>query len=437
MRIIVRSASNNDARAVQEFLGAAEFEAAALPGPAAYATALPEGEDVVVVPALDGDLARAGAYFEDLPSDSQRLCALAAVPFETLLSTNLAFETPFDGVIAIDGPRKLLGAQIDAYVRKAVAVEERTRRFATAVALNVKLPGPSRPKPLKALYIGAPSTQFLALERAFAPAPGLVAAAFTSFCGFDYLHDEAFDAVVLNGAKDPATAIGLCAALRRNAQLYHMPTMVLTAPDDAATRDAAVERGASVAVAANAPFEAPLGWLFEAIRRERIRKAAERDNFALRDLMGDPRTGLFRKKMFEAHVQRLAIEHHASGRPFSIAILRATARAGINQISEEAWRRGFGEVCSLAGRLIRDTDCATAIAEDAIAIALPSTAVIGARKSAERIASVAECTAFSAGDATDQPLAFERSAAELQPGESGEALLARVERELLEERATA
>ena len=43
---------------------------------------------------------------------------------------------------------------------------------------------------------------FLALERALADHGGVVAAAFSSYAGFDHLHDEPFDAVVLNGAQD-------------------------------------------------------------------------------------------------------------------------------------------------------------------------------------------------------------------------------------------
>ena len=38
---------------------------------------------------------------------------------------------------------------------------------------------------------------FLALERVLAQHGGLVAAAFSSYAGFDHLHDEPFDAVVL------------------------------------------------------------------------------------------------------------------------------------------------------------------------------------------------------------------------------------------------
>src|SRR5690606_24713075 len=147
---------------------------------------------------------------------------------------------------------------------------------------------PLEARRLKALYIGAPSSMFLALERALAEQGGLVAAAFSSYAGFDHLHDEPFDAVVLNGAQDAQTAVSLCAALRRNATLYHLPTMVIVASGDSETAKAAIARGASAVATVNAPCGPSLGWLFEAVRRERRRRAAEHEMLSLRDLMGDP-----------------------------------------------------------------------------------------------------------------------------------------------------
>jgi two-component system cell cycle response regulator PopA len=278
---------------------------------------------------------------------------------------------------------------------------------------------------------------FLSLERALGMHNGLVAAAFTSFTGFDHLHDEVFDAVVLNGAQKPQTAISLCAALRRNATLYHLPTMVIVAPGDEATAHAAIERGASSVVQANAPCGPSLGWLFEAIRRERRRAAAEHAVQALRDRMGDPRTGLFLRGPFEAHLAGLANAHHASGRPLALAALRVMPAHGARQPDEHVWNKGFDEISSLAGRLMRETDSGAAIGRDLIAVALPGSNLKGARRTAERIASVAECTAFAAGDGGAGPLVFEQSAVELQPGESGAAMLARALRGLENESVSA
>jgi two-component system cell cycle response regulator PopA len=96
----------------------------------------------------------------------------------------------------------------------------------------------------------------------------------------------------------------------------------------------------------------------------------------------------------------------------------------------EAWTRGFNEIASLAARLMRETDSGAAIGHDVIAVALTATDLKGARRTAERIASVAECTAFASGDNGTGPLVFEQSTVELQPGESGAALLARALRAL-------
>jgi hypothetical protein len=63
-------------------------------------------------------------------------------------------------------------------------------------------------------------------------------------------------------------------------------------------------------------------------------------------------------------------------------------------------------------------------------VALPATNLEGARRTAARIASVAECTAFAAGEKDVGPLLFEQSAVELQPGESGGGALARALRAL-------
>src|SRR5262249_36619402 len=150
----------------------------------------------------------------------------------------------------------------------------------------------------------------------------------TSFTGFDHLHDEQFDAVVLNGAADAQTAVALCAALRRNASLHALPTMMITAPGDENTARAAIDRGACAVAPMDQPSTAAMGWLFDAIRRERRRKAAEHDVRALRDLMGDARTGLFREAAFAAHLDRLADAHHESGRPLGLVALHVLPAHG-------------------------------------------------------------------------------------------------------------
>lgn len=410
MRIVVRAADARVARDAQALLGDAGIAATALAGP--YRDA-PDGEDIRIL--ADDRVA---------PGDGggRLLSTLIGRSFESPPALGMQSRS---GAVALNAPPRLLAAQMDAWTRVAIAEEERQRRSETAAALGIAAPKSLEPRKLKALYIGAPSSVFLALEKTLAEQGGLVAAAFTSYTGFDHLHDEPFDAVVLNGAQDPSTALSLCSALRRNATLYHLPTLVLTKPGDTATAASAIDRGASAVCTAVTPSDSSMGWLFEAVRRERRRRTAEHEMRALRDLMGDARTGLWLRQPFDAHVARMASDHHASGRPMSMVVLRVTPAIGAREPSPEIWRKGFTEIASLAARLMRDADSGVIMGSDLIALALPAARLRNARRTAERIASVAECTAFASGDDGAGPLVFEQSVVELQPGESGTALLAR------------
>jgi two-component system cell cycle response regulator PopA len=428
LRIVVRSHDARVARETQAQLAAAGVEASAMPGP--YRVA-PDGEDITIFSAQGSDLQDfaklAATSLKAKPAPLARLVALSSAAPPPL---GLENSKVFTGAIALDAPPKLLAAQLEACTRVAIAEEERLRRLSTADILGIAAPQPPEPRKLKALYIGAPSTMFLALERMLAQHDGLTAAAFSSYAGFDHLHDEPFDAVVLNAAQNKQTAISLCAALRRNASLYHMPTMVVTAPGDTDSANAAIERGASAVAETNAPCGPSLGWLFEAVRRERRRRAAEHDIRALRDLMGDSRTGLFKRETFDAHLKRLAADHHGTGRPMALCVLRVLPAHGLAEPEPDVWKRGFTEIAGLAGRLMRDGDSGATLGDDFITVAMPATTLQGAKRTAERIAAVAECTAFASGEGGTGPLVFEQSAVELAPGESSSALLNRALRAL-------
>ncbi|MGE0044501.1 MAG: hypothetical protein AB7J28_10830 [Hyphomonadaceae bacterium] len=422
MRIVIRSPDARGARLAQEKLAAAGVEAAALTG----AAEAPEGHDIII---LDADESRRSAALEMgrklASADARPLAIVASVDWRQPPPAGLDVHEPFDGWISVNAPPQMVARQIQAIYRAALTDEERRRRRVTAESMGVDPFERPTQRRLKALYIGAPSPFFLALERMWAAHAGLVTAAFSSFSGFDHLHDEFFDAVVLNGAADSATAISLCAALRRNAGLHHLPTLVVTQAGDSATARAAAERGAAAVIPEDAPSEEGVAWLFDAIRRERRRRCAENELRALRDRMGDAHTGLFTSQAFETHLQRLANDHHATGRPFSLVALRVLPAPGARTPGEAVWRKGFREVATLASRLIRDTDCGAALGRELIVCALPATNHAGARRTAERIAAVGECTAFASGDGDAGPLVFEQSTVEMKPGESGRALLAR------------
>jgi two-component system cell cycle response regulator PopA len=424
VRIVVRAVNPRLAREAQAQLDRVNVHALALAG--AYRPS-PDGEDITIIPSGDPDpcaLARAA-----LDSPAAPLICLAGHSAVSPPPPS-GPASPFAGAIALDAQVHLLAAQIEAWKRIAVSQDERARRRSTATATGAPMPTPLAKRPLTSLYVGPPSAAFLALDHVFSAMSGSIAATFTSFSGFDHLHDQPFDAVILNAAQDAAKALSFCAALRRNSSLYHAPTMVVTSPGDAATATSALERGACATTETNALCTKALAWLFEAIRRERLRREAEYDMRAYRDLMGDTRTGLWLPGPFNAHLGRLASDHHASGRALALCAFRVLPAHGARAPSVDAWNRGFNEIASLAARLMRDADSGAVCGADAIAIALPASDLAGAKRTAERIAAVAECTAFAANEDGAGPLVFEQSAVELQAGESGPGLLARALRAL-------
>jgi two-component system cell cycle response regulator PopA len=404
LRIVIRAKDARRARDAQARVAAAGFEAAALSGP--YRGA-PDGEDLSI-------------YADDWDEVLHRpgLAQLSAASLEREPNA-------INPVVALDAPAPMLKQQISAAIRLGLAEDELYRRNATAAALGHGPPATKSFGPLSTLYVGAPSAAFLSLEHMLADKGGAVTGALSSQSGFDHLHDETFDGIILNAADKPEAALSLCSTLRRNPVLHDLPTLALVRPGDHATTKAMIARGACAVWDTAAAPHAPLGWLLEAVRRDRRRRAAEWALRALRDRMGEARTGLWTLHAFTAHLARLADDHYASGRQLGLVAMRVLPAHGALAPRLSFWEKGFAEVSSIAGRLSRETDCACAVRNDAIVVAMPASGLAAARRAAKRIASVAECTAFVSGDLGSCPLILEQSAVELQPGESGRGLMAR------------
>lgn len=398
MRTVVTAPDATAARAANHRLAAAGIECSEPIGPCEIEVSL------LAAPAQPGALARLQAS------------SLASVP---------CTQSDFDGVIALDAPSPQLAQQILAWERIAIGRDELVRRAATAKGLGLPLPGDGKNHPIHALFVGPANPLFLALQRKFTESAGAVSGTHSSCIGLDHLHDQTFDAVILNGADDPQGALSFCAALKRNAALFDLPIMVMAKAGNDDFKAAAVERGASVVLDVSEPLIAPIGWLFEAIRRERIRRATDGRLRALRDLMGDPRTGLWRAAAFEAHIDRMVDDHLAFGRPLSVAALRLLPAPGARAPANDTWRNVSFEVAGLVGRLVREADCATAFSHDQLVLALPTTNLKCARRTSERIASVVECTSFAPAGAFPSPVVLEQSVVTLGPNESGSALIAR------------
>jgi hypothetical protein len=135
LRIVVRCQDARLARDTQARLAAAGIEALAMAGPAREA---PQGQDVIITLAPNGDLAAA------LDADASALALIAAAPWAHPPKAGLDGAGSACNVAALDAPPALLAAQIDSMIRIAVIEEERGRRRLTAHDMSIDTPRPSR-----------------------------------------------------------------------------------------------------------------------------------------------------------------------------------------------------------------------------------------------------------------------------------------------------
>jgi two-component system cell cycle response regulator PopA len=421
MRITIRSPDARRARDLQQRLDEKGFRVTALLGP----KTTPDGEAIDLC-LLDADAPHQAWAQEECARIRERdnpplgivgLCEAHALPAACDI---------VDGWLDLSATQELLQRQASALIRAAEARAELSVRELTAAGLGFSSPVRAQPKTQRLLFIGWPDPFYLALEHHAAHHEAVLEAAFSSFTGFDRLHDERFDAVILNAAPDPSVALSLCGALRRNARLHHTPTLMITAPQDDATAQAAIERGAAVIHDATRAPDVSLAWLNEAIRITRDHESVETRLAQLRQQAkgaGD----LMNADFFAAHVGNLAEFSHRRGRDLSLVALRVLPAPGAREQETSKWTREVNQIAALAGRLLRAHDSAALLDDDVIMAAIPGADLAKARASADRIAAVAECTAFAAGESDAGPIILAHSLAVLAPGESGAGLMARAQ----------
>lgn len=326
-----------------------------------------------------------------------------------------------------------IGLRLEQLMRAAVAEEEFTLRRATFSNRGQGLEIVPDASPIRILAAGAPDRRFLGLSNALRDSGAEVIAAPTPYTAFDYLHEAAFDAVILWGGEDHAPALSIASGMKRNTRLFHIPVMLYLRQSGEIDLPEIFQRGIADVASAETP-EAETARrglaLAEAYRRQQgIRRAL--DSVRTSDLT-DPATGLFTREMFALHLSRIVEAASRRRRPVSVCVLRVAASDEVARARAGGWLdRALPQIGSMTSRLVRSEDTAGRLAQEVFALALPATRAGEARIAAERIAAVIGCTAFDAGP--DQPpfvLNFDLGVAELLPGEPAAGLLERASAEL-------
>lgn len=291
--------------------------------------------------------------------------------------------------------------RIESLVRTAIAEEEFELRRETFADRGKHLAAvePSS-DPYRILAIGEPAPQFLALSNTLKGCGVEVTGAFTAYTAFDYLHERAFDAVILWAGENRQEALSIASGLRRNTRLFHIPALLYLGAASEVTPTEAFHKGVSDVAVHGTPEEETARRMIELARAHRygeaVRGALEK---ARSSGLMDAATGLFTRDLFAAHLARQAAAAVDRGRPLSVAVLKIAEKPELAAIRASGWvDRAVPQIGSMIGRLVRAEDTAARLASEVFALSLPATGENQARAAAERIAAVISCTAFDAGD---------------------------------------
>jgi len=330
--------------------------------------------------------------------------------------------TAFDLVLPSSPHPSQAALRLEQAVRAAVAEEEFALRRDTFGERGVHLDLPTEPeRPCRVLVVGEPAPAFLALSNALQDTDAEVVAAFTAYTAFDYLHERPFDAVVLWGGDDQASALAIAGGMRRNTRLYHVPSLLYLRSNADLNLSEAYNRGVTDVAAPDVP-EVETAARVMALARAYRRQSAVRE--ALDKVRGsglmDAATGLFTKDLFAVHLARLGRSSQSLRRPLSVCVLKVSERPEVARARASGWLdKAMPQIGSMIARLVRAEDTAARLSPEVFALALPATAQSQARLVGERIAAVLGCTAFENGDG-EPPfvIEFDVGAAKLEPGQT-------------------
>lgn len=353
--------------------------------------------DIAIIDLSDGDLDSFTAAARLKAAYAPRRLPIVALGAEGAT----AQAGPFDLVMSGPAHPAQMALRLESLVRAAVAEDEFELRAQTFAERGRRLDPPiNDPAPLRVLTVGAPDPKFLALSHALRQLGGEVTGAFTAYTAFDYLHDRAFDAVVLWGGEGQTEAMSIVTGMRRNTRLFHIPTVLYLASDEDIGEESAYVRGLTDLASADTQEEETAHRVAALARTFRweaaIRTALER---ARGSGLMDAATGLFTRDLFAAHLARLAPAMLARGRKLTVAVLRIADTPDTPRMRTEGWLdRAIPQIGSMMGRLVRAEDTVARLGPEVFALALPAAGAGAGRAAAERIAAVIACTAFDAGE---------------------------------------
>lgn len=338
---------------------------------------------------------------------------------------------PYDTVMLAPNHPAQVQMRLKAIARAQTMQAEIERRLATAketFSIAPPVANDAPPPPLRILFVGRPTPDFMTIINALQDAQIEVVAAFTSFTAFDYLHSEDFDAVVLNALESAEPAYTISATMRRNSKLYHTPTLILATDNGTVDLDSAIAKGASDIVMTGAPMEEISGRILELAGQHRGHKSLKA-KFSImggRDCM-DAETGLFNRRFFDAHLARMCGAISQDGQAASVCLINIDQKDAT--ISAEETESAQPKIGSMLRSLVRMEDCAARLSAHQFAVLFPDQTDTEAQIAAERIRAIIEATGFD-GEGRTFTVSASAQVLQIKPWHTAQDILAKLDMQL-------
>ena len=306
----------------------------------------------------------------------------------------------FDSMLFAPMHSSQIANRVRSVIRLGYMEAEITRRIETLnedFGYDLKLPNSLSQRPFQILFIGKATPAFMVIINALQEKNVNVVAAFTSFTAFDYLHEERFDAVVMNALEHAEPALSISETMRRNSSLYHIPTLFLVDNDKFTQRDEAYKSGASDIISADAPQAEISGRILELANYYRIHEQlkSEFNSIGGPKCLDEP-TKLFNSDFYAAHLKRMKKASETSTKAFSSLAIRVRPD-GLDEIKPAFMNLAFSQLGLMLKNLVRMQDVVARIDEDLFVMILPNTTASEADVVIERVKNVIDCAAFDTG----------------------------------------
>lgn len=345
-------------------------------------------------------------YIEKTPtiiSALKRHFAPKDIPFIGALTRQGDIDTTvFDSVIFPPAHITQIANRVSSMIRLGQMEREILRRVDTLrddFNIDYSLTDEALRNPFRILFIGKASPDFMVIINALQKKNVEVVAAFTSFSAFDFLHERTFDAVVMNALKQSEPALTISETMRRNAKLFHVPTLFLVDPDNFNDHDLAYQKGARDIISSGAETEEISGRILELANYHRIHSQLKREFGSVggKECL-DTETGVFNEAFFCAHLRRVCETMRATKEPMSLMAIRVRPSAHF-EVPETKVTEAIAQIGAMLKSLVRMQDITARLERDIFMIAFPGQNRASVAPVIDRISSIVDCAAFESGDA--------------------------------------